>query len=195
MDEKNAAAASPNVRNGRVRRPARRVAAEDVLAAHFNDPNYDLRPGTPPPPYQSVESLSLGPYHVTPVPDPLRSAEEGIGGDTQLPSSSDSQGDSSETDGKTDISEETDSSSVSDSQADSSSTASHRGFQTKYEEAGYVSLTLDECTHAHITPENLRMLKFGLQSPTSIVLGCQSIHSECDLCADQCSKYPHVPAL
>jgi hypothetical protein len=145
MDEKNAAAASPNVRNGgkpqtRVRRRARRVAAEDVLAAHFNDPNYDLRAGTPPPPYQSVESLSLSPYHVTPVPDQLRSAEEGIGGDTQPPSSSHSQGDSREADTKMD------SSSVSDTQADSPSITSPREFQTEYEEAGYVSLTLDECT-------------------------------------------------
>jgi len=189
MDEKGVAAASSNVRNGgkpqaRARRRVRRVAAEDVLAAHFNDPNYDLRSGTPPPPYQSVESLSLGPYQVTPVSDPLRSAEEGIVSDTQPPSSSDGQGDNSEADGSPVDSRMADSSALDSGQADSTSNASPRKFRTEeYEEAGYVSLTLDECTHAHITPENLRMLKFEPQSPMSIVLGCQSIHSECDSCA------------
>jgi hypothetical protein len=185
MDEKGVAAASPNggKPQARARRRVRRVAAEDVLTAHFNDPNYDLRPGTPPPPYQSVESLSLGPYQVTPVSDPLRSAEEGIGGDTQPPSSSDGQGDNSEADGSPVDSRMADGSALDSGQADSTLNASPRKFRTEYEEAGYVSLTLDECTHAHITPENLRMLKFEPQSPTSIVLGCQSIHSECDSCA------------
>jgi hypothetical protein len=98
------------------------------------------------------------------VPDPIRLAEEGLGSDTQPPSGSDGQGNSSEALDSSPVDSSPDSRTAGSGQVDATSTTSPPKFQTDYEEAAYVSLTLNESTHAHMIPESLRTPKSELQS-------------------------------